>query len=154
MQMFKIYKVSDGEDINSIATKFSTTTEEILEINGYDRGYRADAGNLLIVPNNNLIFSRYIVQKGDTIFEIAKRVETDPMTLLKINGLDEDDYIYPDQTILVPNQGMGVYVTNVGDTLTDVASKFRTTKDKIVAANDDLLLAPDQVIIYKKEIIA
>lgn len=151
--MFKIYKVADGEDINSIAAKFSTTTEEILEINGYDREERVDTGNLLIVPNNNLIFRRYTVKKGDTIFEIAKRVDSDTTTLLKINGLDEDDMIYPDQVILVPNRDMGVYVTNPGDTLTDVASKFRTTKDKIVVANEDMILAPDQVIVYKKEIM-
>lgn len=152
--MFKIYKVSDGEDINSIATKFSTTTEEILEINGYDRSYRANAGNLLIVPNNNLLFNRYTVVKGDTMFEIAKRVGSDATTLLKINGLDDDDIIYPDQIILVPNQDIGIYVTNQGDTLTDVASNFHTTKDKIVAANEEMILAPDQIIVYKKEIIA
>lgn len=152
--MFKIYKVSDGEDIHSIAKKFSTTIQEILEINGYDRNYRADAGNLLIVPNNNLILKHYTVKKGDTIFEIAKRVGSDTTTLLKINGLDEDDMIYPDQVILVPNQDMKIYVTNFGDTLTDVASKFKTTKDKIVAANENMILAPDQIIVYKKEIIA
>lgn len=151
--MFKIYKVADGEDIKSIATKFSTTTEEILEINGYDRNEQIDAGNLLIVPNNNLIFRRYTVKKGDTIFDIAKHVGVDTTTLLKINGLDADDTIYPDQVIIVPNRDMEIYVTNPGDTLTNVASKFKTTKEKIVAANENMILAPDQVIVYKKEII-
>lgn len=151
MRVFKIYKVAEGEDINSIATKFSTTADEIMEINGFDRSYRANTGNLMIVPNNNLIFSRYLVKKGDTIYEIAKKTKTDTTTLLKINGLDDDDYIYPDQEILVPSSGMEIYVTNTGDTLTDVASKFHTTKDKIVANNDNLILATDQVIVYKKE---
>lgn len=148
--MYKIYKINEGEDVESIATKFSTTSSEILNINGYSDGYRAMSGDLLIVPNNSLLFRKYIVKKGDTIYELARETGTEADTLLKINGLDADDYIYPNQEILLPASNVVIYVTNENDTLTDVASRFKTSKDNIVDMNEDITLAPDQVIVYKK----
>lgn len=149
--MFRIYKIGEGEDIESIANKFSTTSSEILELNGFDRDYRAMSGNLLIVPNNSTLFRKYRVQKGDTIYELAKKTNVDMSTLLKINGLDADDYIYPNQELLLPASNVSLYVTSNNETLTDVASHFKTGKDNIVAMNEDLALAPDQLIVYKKE---
>ena len=148
--MFRIYTIKEGEMLENIANKFSTTCEELLNINGFNRDYRAATGDLLIVPNDRLLFRRYIVKKGDTIYELAGRVGTDMDTLLRINGLDEDDYIYPNQEILIPAPSVSMYVTKKGDTLTNVASHFKTSKDNIINMNDDLKLAEDQIVIYKK----
>lgn len=148
--MYRIYTITDGEDMESIASKFSTTPEELMEINGFDREYRINNGNMMIVPNNNKIFQNYLVKKGDTIYEIANRVGIDVDTLLKVNGLDEDDYIYPDENILIPNSNTLIYVTSDNDMLSDVASKFKTSREKLVVANENIVLAPNQLLYYKK----
>lgn len=148
--MYRIYTITDGEDMESIASKFSTTPEELMEINGFDREYRINTGNMMIVPNNNKIFQNYRVKKGDTIYEIANRVGIDVDTLLKVNGLDEDDYIYPDENILIPNSNTLIYVTSDNDMLSDVASKFKTSREKLVVANENIVLAPNQLLYYKK----
>ena len=148
--MYRIYTITDGEDMESIARKFLTTPEELMEINGFDREYRINTGNMMIVPNNNKIFQNYLVKKGDTIYEIANRVGTDVDTLLKVNGLDEDDYIYPDENILIPNSNILIYVTSDSDSLSDVASKFKTSREKLVVANENIVLASNQLLFYKK----
>lgn len=150
VKMFRIYTIQEGELLEEVANKFSTTCNEILNLNGFDDDYRAIGGDLVIVPNNDLLFRKYIVKKGDTIYEIAKKVGTSEDTLLKINGLDEDDYIYPNQEILIPAPTVMMYVTKLNDTLTDVASYFKTSKDNIIDMNDNLKLAVDQIVIYKK----
>ena len=66
-----------------------------------------------------------------------------------INGLNENDYIYPGQEILVPNEGVSIYVTE-NDTLRDVASKLGLSEEEIVKQNETLYLLPEQIIIYKK----
>lgn len=149
--MFKIYTIKEGEDIESIASKFFTTKEMLLEINGFDDSIRVNGGNMMIVPNNNFVFRKYKVKKEDTIYQLAKQVGTDTNTLLQINGLDEGDYIYPNEYILLPIDDMMIYVTKEHDTLADVANKFKTSKSKIVDANETILLEPNQLLIHKKE---
>lgn len=149
--MYKIYKIEDGEDLSMIASKFQTTEKEILELNGLDRNIPLTDGNLLIVPNNNFLFTRYRVKKGDNPSSIARENNVSVDALLAINGLDKDDIIYPDETLLIPNRTVSIYVTKSNDTLGSVASNFKTSKERIVRDNENIYLLPDQVIVYKKE---
>lgn len=149
--MFKIYTICEGEDINSIADKFSTTREMLLEINGFEEDVRVSSGNMMIVPNNNLVFQKYQVKKGDTIYSLAQKTGTDVNTLLEINGLDEGDYIYPDEFILLPTENVMIYVTKKGDTIADVASNFKTTRSNIVETNEIIVLEPEQLFVHKKK---
>lgn len=150
--MFKIYKIQEGENIEDIANKFTTTTENLFDINGFDRNSVFDSGQLLIVPNVlNQTYRKYIVKKGDTVYELSKKFGTDVDTIMLINGLKKDDYIYPDQELLVPANNVEIYVTKESDTIKDVANKFKTSDDVIVRENENILLLPDQIIIHKKE---
>lgn len=150
--MFKIYKIQDGENIEDIANKFTTTTDDLYDINGFDRNYAFDPGQLLIVPNiPNQIYQKYTVKKGDNVFEIAKKFGTDVDTIILINGLDKADFIYPNQELLVPTGNVEIYVTKGRDTLRDVADKLNTSREVIVKENDNIVLIPDQIIIHKKE---
>lgn len=147
--MFKIYTIQDGETIDSIASKFSTTKELLMEINGFEEEDRFANTNMMIVPNNNLPFQKHRVKKGDTIFELAKKTNTDVDTLLKINGLDEGDYIYPDEYLLLPAEDTMIYVTKDEDTLDSVAKKFKAPVEEITKMNSTILLEPNQMLIYR-----
>ena len=50
--MYKIYKVSMGDTLSSIAKKFNTTIDNLQNINGIDY---INMGELIIVPNNSII---------------------------------------------------------------------------------------------------
>lgn len=65
--MYKIYKVTTGDTLESIAKKFNTTVKNLQEIN--DKDY-ISMGELIIVPNDRKSdwFDVYTVKQGDTIF--------------------------------------------------------------------------------------
>ena len=123
--MYKIYQVTTNETLEDVARKFNTTREELIRLNGNINNL---IGSYLIVPNNNE-YQTYIVKDGDNIYKIARDNNIDFSTLLKINGLDADDYIYPNQQILLPTNKM--YVTNEGDTMGMIFNKLGITPNQI-----------------------
>ena len=48
-------------------------------------------------------FQYYKIESGDSLYKIAKKYNVNPNLLANLNGLDMDDYIYPNQVILIPN---------------------------------------------------
>lgn len=65
--MYKVYEVSFGDTLDSIAKKFNTTVYELKNINNISN---LKAGQLIVVPNYNdsEYFDVYEIVKGDTIF--------------------------------------------------------------------------------------
>ena len=94
-------------------------------------------------------FTVYKIEKGDNLYQIAREYNINPMLLAALNGLNNDDYIYPDQELLIPKNGYSYYITAEGDTIDLVADKFNTTKDDVMKSNTIYLL-PGQLIIHKK----
>ena len=41
--------------------------------------------------------------------------------LAQLNGINKSDYIYPNQTLLIPKAGSILYITAAGDTLSEIA---------------------------------
>ena len=107
--MYEIYKVLESDTLESIAKEYDTTIDNLYEINGFPSNYILKQNTNIIVPkNNNNPYKYYTVKKGDNIYQIAKNNNIDYYFLLKINGLDKDDYIYPNQTILIPNSNYNI----------------------------------------------
>lgn len=136
--MYKIYQVQN-ETLEDIANKLNTTVDEIVKLNGTSN---IVPGSYIIVPTNKE-FTTYIVKQGDNIYSIAKNNGVDYETLLKINGLDPNDYIYPNQEIIIPNRR--VYVTKENDTIRDIINKLNIKDIKNI---EDLYLVKDQMIKF------
>ena len=52
----------------------------------------------MIVPSSaSTYFEYYQIKQGDNLYQIAKRYNTNPDLLANINGLNDSDYIYPNQ---------------------------------------------------------
>lgn len=67
--MYEIYMVNEQDTLASIAEKFSTTEEELFQINGFDRNYVDVSGKQIVVPRVvKRPYRYYTVKKGDTIF--------------------------------------------------------------------------------------
>ena len=148
--MYTIYKVLAGDTLESIANKFNTDVNTLLKINSIDDNSFLP-GNGIIVPKNNLYLKEYVVREGDTIYSIARKNNVSKDTLLGLNGLNEYDYIYPNQVILIPNENMGIYITKNSDTLNMVLNNLNLSADELISKNEKIFLLPDQLIIYKKE---
>lgn len=151
--MYKIYQIEYGDTLDIIADKTNTTVDNIKMINGITDDYEVYAGNLIIVPNEtNDIFTTYIVQSGDNVYTIARMYNIDPMTLLMINGLNNDDYIYPNQEMMVPNNDVKIYITKEGDTIDTVLNNFGIDIETLIKENNKIFLETEQLLVHKKEI--
>ena len=146
--MYDKYTVGYNESLNDIASRFNTTKVELMSINNlYVDSLRA--GMDIAVPVSNDYFTTYTVNTGDNLYAIARRYNINPTLLAALNGLNMDDYIYPNQKIMIPKSGYSFYITKDGDTLSIVADKFKRNADEIIKMNQTIYLLPGQLMINK-----
>lgn len=147
--MYKIYQVESGETLESIASKLGTDIDTLKQINGIIGNVSLMPGSFIIIPMVDDRFVTYTVKQGDTIYSISKNYNVDPNMILKMNGLNKDDYIYPNQQIMIPNTNYNFYITEKGDTLTKVSDALGKSISEIVNSNEMIYLESDQMIIYR-----
>lgn len=147
--MYKVYQVMPGETLDSIAKKLGTTIEKLMELNG--NIVLTPGMNIIVPTSGNDLFKTYTVKQGDNMYAIARTNNVNYEDLIRLNGLDKEDYIYPGQEILIPNENVEIYITEEGSTLKDAVSNLGADVNSIIMQNDTLYLQPDQLIVYKKE---
>lgn len=151
--MFRIYRIMPGDTLESISRSLGINLDELKRINGIVGNPALIPGTNLIVPNREeTTYMTYIVKKGDSIYDIARRNNIDKRILLLINGKDEDDYIYPDEQILIPSSNVGLYLTEEGDTIHSISENLSIQPSEMLEMNDTIFLSPEQVIVYKNNI--
>lgn len=149
--MFDKYIVKTGEDLAKIANKFNTSTNYLQEVNNlyYENCLRA--GMEIIVPKNSeAYFEYYTIEKGDSLYSIARRYNINPNLLASLNGLNLEDYIYPEQEILIPKPNYSYYITAEGDTLNNIANAFNVSNNKLLEENEIIYLLAGQLLVHKK----
>ena len=148
--MYEIYTLLDGDTVNSVADKFNTTDNILYQINGDMKDW--NPGMQIIVPkrqDNNCIY--YTVKKGDNLYDIAKKYDVDYKVLLFLNGLDKDDYIYPNQTIVIPRDDLLAYITGSDDSIGRLINEYRVKVEDFVKQNQEGFLKPEQIIFFRKK---
>lgn len=150
--MYEIYTVKDGDTIESIASNYGTTVGILKQINGIMNDLEISSGLQLVVPvSKKQPYQYYTVKKGDNMLEIARKYGIDYSLLLQLNGLDDGDYIYPNQTIMLPKEGIGIYMTMGDDTLEDVTRRLGIDVDELVRDNENIYLRPEQILVYREK---
>ncbi len=148
--MYDVYTVMPGDTIGSISSKFKTSPEIIEKLNGNINNLIP--GVTLIIPKRKSEYlDYYIINNGDTLYNIAKRYNIDPNLLAELNGININDYIYPNQTIIVPKRGTKLYITAEGDTLNEIVKGLDANIDKLLEQNNKIYLQKEQLIVYKYE---
>lgn len=148
IKLYDTYLVKENDTIESISSKYNTSPEVLYQLNGYE--FSLQPGMTLIVPRvTSKYFDYYTITKGDTLYKIATDNKIDPKLLAQLNGINETDYIYPNQVLLVPKPGSILYFTAVGDTLSEVAKGFKVSIAQLISQNDKIYLQPEQLIVYK-----
>lgn len=118
------YKVQSGDSLSGIASRFNTSVAELAAINQLRDRHSIRAGQTLVLPQQNgsvptLVVNRtetpalpvraetasYVVQRGDTVSNIARRFGVAPATLLALNGLDNRGLIRPGQQLRLKPEG-------------------------------------------------
>ena len=89
----------------------------------------------------------YTVQRGDTLWAIARRYGTTSGEIAEINNISNPNLIYPGQELRIPTnstiegeetRGTGdiIYTVQRGDSLSKIARKYNVTVAHIVELND------------------
>ena len=101
------------------------------------------------MSENGTYFTYYTIEKGDNLYDISRRYNINPKLLAAINGIKDDEYIYPGQELMIPKSGYSYYITGEGDTLSGVAGAFRTDIANLTRLNSTIYLLPEQILVYR-----
>lgn len=138
-----VYIVKAGDNLYSIANKYNITVNELKKANNLENN-NLSIGQELIIPdysNNDPIEKpaneiTYIVQKGDSLWSIAKKYDVNVNDLKSYNNLSSN-LLNIGQTLLIPKTSdYQTYIVVSGDSLYKIANKFNTTIDKLKSVNN------------------
>lgn len=83
------YVVQSGDSLYSIAKKYNTSVNEIMNLNNLNSTLLS-IGQELIIPNNDSKNDIYVVQSGDSLYSIAKKYNTSVDSLKNKNNLNSN----------------------------------------------------------------
>ncbi len=152
------YAVQKGDNLWEISRSFKTTPEKLRNLNYLGNSSRIYVGQVLKLPGSNNPqketarkdydrepagkTQKYLVKKGDTLWDIARLYGTTTATLRRLNGLKRSSRIYVGQKLLVTGSsgasGSGdhlIYIVRRGDTLSEIARAFRTSVRSLMRLN-------------------
>ena len=136
------------DTLEKIASKYFLDCDDICRLNGI---YNDDLipGMFIALPNSGDIYDLYIVKEGDTLFSLSQLYDIDLDVLYAINGLDDGDYIYPNQELLIPKDGISIYITKDNESLSDISSNINVPISMISNNNPNLILTSDQLVFFR-----
>lgn len=150
--MYEVYTVRSEDTLSSISSNYGMNENELRGINGFSPTYEVTTGSLVVVPvRSGRIYQYYTVKKGDNIYEIAKAKGIDYNLLLQLNGLEKDDYIYPNQSLMLPADNISLYLVKENETLNDILKKFNLSIEELMNWNEKIYLREGQIIGFPKK---
>ena len=145
------YIVKKGDTLYSISRKYQITVPELRAANNLSENDVLKAGAKLVIPAADIenaaalsasktssrtsATAAYVVQKGDTLYGIARKYNIKLNELLSLNNLDNSSTIKIGQKILVPaeisgSNKTGASVSKSGGTAKPAGSSSNTSSDK------------------------
>ena len=153
-----IYIVKKGDSLYSIANKYNTTVDELKRINNLTSNILS-IGQVLKLPSDkasnvekeeNTI--SYTVQKGDSLYSIARKYDTTIDRIKDLNNLTTN-LLSIGQVLLIPTDTNleTTYTVQKGDSLYSIAKKYNTTVDRLKQLNNltSNLLSIGQILIVR-----
>ena len=155
-----MYTVKKGDTLYSIATKYKTTPQKIIDLN-YLKSTNISPGQVLRIPETYTKeedmslpnYTNYIVKRGDTLYSIAKANNISVDTIITDNSLTSNNLtigqvlkIRVPKSIevveecygsdYIPKETSTTYTVKKGDSLYSIAKKYNTTVDTIKKKNN------------------
>lgn len=148
------YVVQRGDTLYSLAKRYGTTVQAIMQINGKMTTALREGETILIpasgqVPPGPIV---HIVQPGETIYSLAKMYNTTVWAIMALNHL-KYPFIVAYRTLLIPSSaqpGPIIHIVQPGETLYTIATHYKTTVPMLVLANN---LSTYTLRVYQRLII-
>lgn len=156
------YVVKRGDTLYSIAKSNNVNLQDLINLNNLT-DYELYIGQILKIPSeeiDNSQFTEYTVQRGDTLYSIARQFNTTVNDIKSLNNLSSN-ILSIGQVIKIPsNRNMNIdfeeetrnkiYKVEKGDTLYSIARKYDTTVKELKELNklvDNILEIGKELII-------
>jgi LysM repeat protein len=94
--------VQAGETLWSIARKYNTSVSHLRRMNGLGGTSRLIVGQELIVGGEGQTLAVHRVQRGETLYRIARKYAVDVQELIAVNDLAEPDRLQPGTNLRIP----------------------------------------------------
>lgn len=152
------YIVKKGDSLYSIANKYNTTVDELKRINNLTSNILS-IGQVLKLPSDKVSdvekeenTINYTVQKGDSLYSIARKYSTTIDKIKDLNNLTTN-LLSIGQVLLIPTDTNleTTYTVQKGDSLYSIAKKYNTTVDRLKQLNNlkSNLLSIGQILIVR-----
>ena len=148
------YKVEKGDTLYSISRKYQLTVAELRAANNFSESDVLKAGQKLIIPeadianavalsssatsNSTIKTTEYVVQKGDTLYRIAKNNGLTVAQLLAINNFDSSTVIKAGQKIKVAAGGSSNSLAKTSSNSSNTSEETRTSTSSTNSSNSSL----------------
>lgn len=166
------YKVKRGDTLSVLARRYKSSINAILAANHLTSKHRIRAGRWIKIPSRGYVYAEqhqsrvsrggdvgtYRVQKGDSLWLIAKRFGTTISEIKRLNGLQRND-LSIGQILKVRGSAEGdgggpakTYTVQRGDTLSTIAHKHGVGLSKLLRLNRlgrRSLIHPGQVVVIR-----
>ena len=152
-----VHVVQRGETLSQIAQRYGTTVSALMQANGLGNANFIWWGQRLRIPGSysapspstpSTTQGYHIVQRGETLSQIARRYGTTVSALMQANGLGNANFIWWGQRLRIPGSASpspapapapapaaGTHVVQRGETLARIAQRYGTTVNALVWAN-------------------
>ncbi len=153
----KVYKIKYGDTLFSIARKFKVSLNDLKNLNKLGSNTLIHPGDILKIPvegyaqkakeavekNNKTV---YTVQRGDTLYSIARLYNMKPDTIREMNNLKKYPKLKPGMELNVLGKPLQIklrkqvkkYAVRKGDTLYSISKKFNITTAQLKLLNPKL----------------
>lgn len=133
------YVVQRGDTLYSIAARLGTTVNELKNINNLTSN-NLSIGQILRIPTEEVYEDNeniYVVQRGDSLYSIARDKNITVAELKRLNNLTSDN-LSIGQLLKIPSPLLpeDSYVVQRGDSLYSIANRFNTTVDALKEVNN------------------
>ena len=134
------YIVKRGDTLYSISNKYNISVDELKRINNLIDN-NLSIGQIIKLKstdNNNPI---YVVQKGDTLYSIARNNNVSIDDLIRINNLNNPN-LYIGQELYIPSKEESstseyeIYTVKKGDSLWKISKEYDITIPKLTELNN------------------
>lgn len=91
--------VQNGESLYTIAQKYQTTPDDIIQLNKINSSNSLVIGQTLLINTQN---RNYFVQPGDSLYKIAQTYNTTPENIANASGIASNSFLQIGQQLYIP----------------------------------------------------
>lgn len=149
------YTVQRGDTLWSIANRYGTSIQEIVNLNNIANPNLIYPGQQIRIQTNTIINGEetrgtgdiiYTVKRGDTLSQIARIYNVTVNHIVELNDIQNPNLIYPGEKLRITESNsktlnptinnITTYTVQKGDTLTKIARMYGVSVDYLVRIND------------------